>query len=249
MPSTVAKSVPSPTSSTVGGSRDADDRGDGLARAQRDAEVAGERGPQVGHVLLRRAARPDPYSLRCSATSAGVRRSLRASSATGSPGITRNRKKLNVRTKNSVHERVERLAAPRTAASHRSLPAQADPACAHASSSTPRRRRTAAATTAPIATITEREPQPRRQPCRGAGRAGARDEDAARQRVVVVPGEQVAVRARRRDPAGEPVVAVGLEPARVREHDAGDVVVEVAAAPPARPSGASARSMMPRCSS
>ena len=66
----------------------------------RQTELAGERVPQVGQELLpeRLVQAERPGARRCSWLSSRLRPSVR----TGSPGSTRNRKKLNTRTKTSA---------------------------------------------------------------------------------------------------------------------------------------------------
>ena len=219
IPMTVAKIVPSPTSRIVGHRREYTIivRPAGRSAATcprlplsvcrtyvtycvRQRLIEPELAPELGDVLLGELAR-----------------SARAV-PTGSPGSTRNRKKLKVSTNTSVMQRLQDLAEH---VPPRAQPRPLLPVAGLGDAATPLRAlgdgRGAPRRSRPPRRRDRHDPDPprqlpdRRATCDRRRRPGARD-----QRVVVVARQQVAVRARRRHPSGEAVVAVGLRASRDR---------------------------------
>ena len=156
------------------------DRGGRRARGpERDAEVSRERGlTQVRQVLLRERLVEPVELARCSAMSARSGARCGPAGRYGSPGITRNRKKLNVSTNRSVTKAWKILPRQVPPRSHRSLPVQADRAVGlRLPRRAPRRRRNSTTVTAmPPITTSHSQPGTPDEPVapRGTSRPGAR---------------------------------------------------------------------------
>ena len=137
IPSTLAKSVPSPTSSSVGPSREPM-----MSQTGRAVRSDTPRFPltvwRTYVTYWRGSGWSSPSVARCSAMSASVSRWLRASSPIGSPGSTRNRKKLKVSTNSSVASACSSLLSRYRRAPTRGVPR---PLFAQASSRSRRRPR------------------------------------------------------------------------------------------------------------